>query len=627
MTDSAPLLPRPQMSMTSPLGDGVLVPAALGLEEALSEPFLCILDVVSKRATIDPNQLLFQPVCAMLQSRDGVERHVHGLVRRLAATGSVGRDLCGYRMEIVPALWFLTQTEDCRIFENKTTQDIVDTILGEHKVKVTFRVAAGKPRPFTAQYNETDLDFITRLMQEDGWFYWFVHDAASHTLIIADTTGSFAKIPDGPLRPGPGEQVDVLATWQPADAVTLGKVSMADYDPEEPNTAPQGETATTLSTPGGEQRDPFHWPALARSSDDVRQLTRRRMEAAEVAATLSHGAAFNPAFQPGGRISVIERPGAAATDFLLARVSHQASNDTWRNGTSAPAYANSFTVFPAKLPWRPQQTVRRPRMEGIHSALVIGPEGQEIHTDKLGRVKLRFRWDRRGDATAGGAIWVRVMRPWADGNTGWSFIPRVGSEVAVAFVDGDPDRPVVVGQLHNAADLPPWPLPDQKTRSGLRTRSTPDGGSDDYSELSFDDRKGAEQVFLHAQRDLAVEVEHDATHQIDNNRSVTLKQGNDTLTVQQGSRTVDVTSGNHTIKSNTGDIAIKTSLGAVSIEAMKTITLKVGGSSITLSQSGVTIKGMIVQVQGQATTSVQGPIVKLSADGMLTAAGGVIMLN
>jgi type VI secretion system secreted protein VgrG len=219
------------------------------------------------------------------------------------------------------------------------------------------------------------------------------------------------------------------------------------------------------------------------------------------------------------------------------------------------------------------------------------------------------------------------MQAWSGANAGWTFIPRVGTEVGVSFVDGDPDRPIVVGQIHNGDQRPPWTLPDQKTRSGLRTRSSPKGGDENCSEFWFDDKKGSEMVHLHAEKDLTVEVENDAKYAIDQNRATTIKQGNDTVTVQQGSRTVDVPMGDHTIKSNKGNIAIKTALGAVSIEAMQSITLKVGQSAITLDQAGVTIKGMTVKVEGQVMTSIKAPMTQIDADGMLKASGGIMMLN
>src|SRR3984885_2841476 len=639
------------LSMTSPLGKDVLIPTAFAAEEALSQPFLCAIDLVSARDQIDPDDLLHRPVCLILRLTECPPRYVHGLVRRFASTGPLTRGMFGYRMEIVPSLWFLTQTEDCRIFENKTTKDIVQTILNEHSVRFSFRVGSTPQRPLTVQYNETDLNFVMRLMAEEGWFYLFRHDASSHTMIITESNTSFNKVPDGTVSLGPSEGLNTISEWHQGRATAHGKVMLGDYDPEKPSTALSGETSTTATTAGASERDPFHWPARALKSDQISQRTRQRMEAAEAEASLAHGKGFNPNFFAGGRISV---QAGDSKEFLLARVSHRATDETWWNGPNQPHYSNTFQAFPSALPWRPAPAIKRPRMEGLHSAVVIGPEGQEIHTDELGRVKLRFRWDRRSDATPGGAVWVRVMQAWSGANAGWTFIPRVGTEVGVSFLDGDPDRPIVVGQIHNGEQHPPWTLPDQKTRSGLRTRSTPNGGDQNCSEFWFDDKKGSEMVHLHAEKDLSVEVENDAKYDIDQNRTATIKQGNDTttveqgnraatikqgndtITVQQGNRTVDVTMGDHTIKStqgnisvqtNMGNIAVKTAMGAVSIEAMQSLTLKVGQSTITIDQMGVTIKGMTVKLEGQVMTSIKAPITQIDADGMLKASGGIMMLN
>jgi type VI secretion system secreted protein VgrG len=649
------------LSLTTPLGANVLLPANMVVEEALSEPFVCSVEAVSAREQIDPDGLLHQPVCLIVRQADCEPRHVHGLVRRFASTGPTGRGMHGYRLEVVPTLWFLTQTEDCRIFEKKATKDIVQTILTEHGVRFAFRVGATPVRPLTVQYNETDLDFILRLMAEEGWFFIFRHEASSHTMVITESNTSFNKVPNGTVSIGPDVGLHTLSAWQPGRATAHGKVMLGDYDAEQPSTALHGETSTTARTAGAAERDPFHWPARALNSDAISQRTRRLIEGAEAAAALAHGSGFNANFFAGGRIQVSARPGDSG-EFLLVRVSHHATDETWWNGPNPPSYRNTFQACPSALPWRPAQTVRRPQMEGLHSAVVIGPDGQEIHTDALGRVKLRFRWDRRGDASAGDGVWVRVMQAWSGANAGWTFIPRVGTEVGVSFLDGDPDRPIVVGQIHNGEQHPPWMLPDQKTRSGLRTRSTPNGGEQNCSEFWFDDKAGSEMVLLHAEKDLSVEVENDAKYQIDHsrttaikqddtltvkmgdrsatleqgddavtvkqgNRSATITRGNDTVTVQQGNRTVDVPMGNHTIKSNMGDIAIKTAMGSVSIEAMQTITLKVGQSTITLDQAGVTIKGMTVKVEGHIMSSIKAPITQIDADGMLKASGGIMMLN
>lgn len=619
------------LSMTSPLGPDVLVPVGLELEEGLSQPFVGVAELISTRESIDPDGLLHQLVCVSINLRSGISRQVHGLVRHFAATGPMKlRGVFGYRAEIVPRLWFLSQTEDCRVFENKTTKEIVEAVLKDHNVPAAFRTETTPQRPFTMQYNESDLDFVLRLMQDEGWFYFFSDMAfesqggqklPAGTLVISDRVTSVRKGDLGKFVVGTGENLDTFASWHPARATAYGKVRRDDYDPEKPGSNPKDTSSTTQRTAGAPARSSYHWPAGSRDQEVIGKRTRHRMEAAEAEAALAHGAGFDPLLTAGARIQV------DADTFVVHSVSHHVKDESWYNAPAPLSYRNSFSAFPAKLPWRPAPTTPRPRMDGIYSAVVTGPEGQEIHTDELGRVKLRFRWDYRGDGKVSTAVWVRVTQPWGGNNTGWSFIPRVGTEAAVAFLDGDPDRPVVIGQFHNGTERPPWALPENKTRTGLRTRSTPNGGSSDFSELWFDDRKGAEQVMLHSQRDLTVEAENDATHQIGNDRKVTVQKGDDSLSVEQGSRTVDVPRGNHTIKSTSGDIIIKTTGGSISVEAMQSLTLKVGQSSITLDQAGVTIKGVMVKVEGQAMANVKAPLTQLDADGLLKATGGIMMLN
>jgi len=622
----------PLLKLTSPLGENVLVPLSLTLVEALNEPFLCTLDVASGQAAIAPDKLLGQPVSLEMrpQGQDdagGKPRAVHGLVRRFVATGphEEERDTFGYRLEIVPRLWFLSQAEDCRIFENKSAEEILTQLFKEAGFEATFRVAKPHPRPFTVQYNETNLAFATRLIEEEGWLYFFEHTKDKHTLVVADSTASFKKVPHGKVASQPGGASDFLTAWQPGRITGPAKITLADYEPEHPSDdAKQSVNSKSASDPLASVREVFHWPARSLKTDADRGNARLLMEAEEVAAAMAEGEGINEHFVPGARITVADLAGGK--DFLICRVEHHANGGAATNMSEAAGYRNSFQAFPADMPFRPRRTVPRPRMDGLYSAMVIGPADEEIHTDELGRVKIRFRWDHRKDATAGGEIWVRVMQSWAGMGAGWQFIPRVNTEVAVAFVDGDAERPVVVGQLYNGDFKPPFTLPAQKTRSGLRTRSTPRGGSQDFSELWFDDKAGKEMVQLHAQKDLNVEVENDATYAIDNDRTTTVRN-DDKLTVQQGSRTVDVPLGDHTIKSQTGNITIRTAAGAISVEALQSITLKVGQSVVKLDPSGVTIQGPMVKVEGQALTSLKGAITKLDADGMLQATAGIMMLN
>ncbi|HEX2943574.1 MAG TPA: contractile injection system protein, VgrG/Pvc8 family [Rhodopila sp.] len=276
---------------------------------------------------------------------------MHTVSRRDAT--ALARGMFGYRLEIVSALWFLGQTEDCRIFENKSTRDIIQTILSEHGIRFAFRVGDTPPRQLIVQYNKTDLNFIMRLMEDEGWFYLFRHETASHTLVVTESKTSFNQVPDGTviLRPGSGRTTP--SAWHQGRTTAHGKMTLSDYDPEKPATPLGAETSTTMGTAGAAQRDPFRWPARAFKRDQIQQRTRQRIEAEEAEAALAHGAGFNPGFFAGGRIQVIDQPDAKPRAFLLPRVIHEAADGIWCNDPAPPCYKNIFVGFPADLPWRP----------------------------------------------------------------------------------------------------------------------------------------------------------------------------------------------------------------------------------------------------------------------------------
>jgi len=247
---------------------------------------------------------------------------------------------------------------------------------------------------------------------------------------------------------------------------------------------------------------------------------------------------------------------------------------------------------------------------------VLAPSGEEIHTDDQGRVKIRFFWDWREDATADSSDWVRVVQPWGGNQWGGQFIPRVNTEVAVAFMDADPDRPVVVGGFYNGNDRPIFPV-GQKTKLGFRSRSVTKGGTDAFNELTFDDKKDSELFFLHAQKDMTTEVEHDQKLSVGNDRTVDIV-GNEKVTLKQGSQTTEL---------KLGDVSLKVDVGSITMEALQSITLKVGQSSVTLDQTGVTVKGMMISIAGQIQTEVKAVMTSVSGDAMLTLKGGITMIN
>ena len=626
--DDALAFAQGTLSIATPLGEGALLPVAFGVEEAISAPYVAVVDLVSPLRRLDLGRILHAAVCVTLRRPDWPERCFHGVVRRFVATGPVVEGLWGYRAEIVPKLWFLSQTEDCRVFQNMDAGQIIETLLREGGVdRFELRLFGDRPaREYTVQFNESDLTFITRLLEEEGWFYFFEHVAASHNLIISDANTVFRPIPRPSLaiQHGAGNAPDCLASWQPVRAVTHGAVKQADYDPAAPAKNLDAAQATQLRTPGAEARHLFHWPGLTTDSAQLAARVRRQMEAAEAAVSLFEGSGCHPGFVPGGRITVVSDVSGTPRDYVLRSVVHQASDERPLHADAPSYYRNSCTAFPAALSWRPPVETPRPRMDGVHSALVIGPEGEEVYTDKLGRVKVRFRWDRRGDATATGSCWVRVVQPWAGPGWGWQFLPRVGTEVAVAFMDGDCDRPVIVGALFNGDDAPPFLLPAQRTRSGLRSRSMPRGGRGEFSEFSFDDKRGEELVLLHAQRDLRVEAEHDAALEVGHCR-VERVRGDETAEIGQDRRTT--VGGSDTIHVKNGDRVLVADSGAVRVQAGDAIELQVGSNGIRIDHSGVTITATIVKVAGTAMVEVKSPLAAVKADGMLTLEGGIVLLN
>ncbi len=573
---------QPLLLLTSPLGDdtlpvqeGTLHATRLAAVERLSAPFEITLTVVSSERSIDPNELLFQPVCVTVRRDHGLDRYFNGIVCKMDAIGFAERGRWHYRLVVVPRLWFLAQTTDCRIFQQKTSVEILQTLFAEHRVDaVEFRIYGTQPvREYTTQFNESDLDFAHRLLQESGYFYFFEHTPSAHTLIVTDGNQAFKPLE----RPTHwvvhnGNNVDIFDTWCESLRTTYGSVRLQDYDPVKPSTPVLGQQATTLTTAGAAERDVFRWPAMTPENAIAGDRARFRMEAAEAAASLREGHGFDPQLCPGYRFSLGRDPftGAENVDHAIHGTKHMAVDETWLAGTNPPEYDCHFTCFLQTTTWREELSIPRPAMTGIFSAIVLGDDGEEIHADQLARIKVRPLFDYRKDTVANMAIWIRILNAWAGNTWGWQHLPRVGTEVGISFMNGDPDNPVVVGCFYNQEMLPVFPIPQHQTRQGFRSRSTLHGSSSEFSELSFDDLKGQELVYLHAQKDHTVEVENDQSVTIGHDRTV-------------------VTTHDDSLTSKTGNISISATTGAVTITAAQSITLRVDGSTITITPESITV--------------------------------------
>ncbi len=625
------------LSLTTALPAGTLRPVAFQAEEAISQPFSLRVEMVSTERSIDPDTLLYKPACLTVHHQHAGDRWFHGLIRSFAASGEPSRGSWSYTAEIVPRLWFLGQTSDCRIFQGRKVVDILTDLCGEVGQALTVKLFGDKTvREYLTQYNETDLSFITRLLEGEGYHFHFLHNSANHTLVVTDQNQGFPASPKPSLHVlHEGGGPDVLTEWRRAQGTAHGKVRLLDYDPAQPGTKPTGQQATTLGAGGTGLRDVFQWPALHLASGDVTARARIMMEAAEAGSLLRESGGENNLFTAGSRFLLAKDPfsGAAGVEYVIRRISHYGRDESWITGADTAEYRNQLTAFPVTTAWRQPMATPRPAMAGVYAGIVLGPDGTEIHSDSLGRVKVQLFFDHRAETSADKAVWARVMQPWAGNTWGWQHLPRVGTEVAVGFMDGDPDRPVVLGGLYNGEMKPVFPIPAEQTKSGLRTRSSKNGGTDTFSELSFDDKKGTERVFFHAERDMDVEVEHDQTLLVTNDRTHTVKQketteigDSQTNTIKNG-RTTTVNAAGDKLTVKAGDLAIQTSTGAITMEAMTSITLKVGQSSITIDQKGVAIAGMVVTVEGQMKTSIKGLMTDVGGDAMLTVKGAITMIN
>jgi type VI secretion system secreted protein VgrG len=381
-----------------------------------------------------------------------------------------------------------------------------------------------------------------------------------------------------------------------------------------------------------------------------------RIEEREADSFIIRGESRCRAFQPGYKFTLQKhfRPDTNQ-DYVLLSVTHDALDTTFRTSNLAAAsYANTYVAIPKTIPYRPPRVTRKPTVQGVQTALVVGKSGEEIWVDNYGRVKVQFYWDRVGQKDDTSSCWIRVAQIWAGKNWGWITIPRIGQEVIVDFLEGDPDKPIITGRVYNAEMMPPYTLPDNQTQSGILSRSSKGGAAANANEIRFEDKKDSEEIHINAEKDMSTVVEHDDTQTVQNDRTITVKgkhtetitkdttividEGNHSLTLNQGNQSIELKQGNQSTKLDMGDQSTtlsmgnqstkldlgnqstKLDLGAISMEAMQSITLKVGGNSITIDQTGVTIKGILISVEGNAITSIKG-------DAMLQMQGGITMIN
>lgn len=609
--------------------------------------------------------------------------------------------------EVRPWLWFLTKTRGNRIFQALSVPEIIKSVLGDHGFTsdVTDRLQESySVREYCVQYRESDFDFISRLMEEEGIYYYFRQEEKRLKLVLADGIRAHQTVKGKAEVPfyfrehlGYRRDKDHVFEWSGRTGVTSGKVTLEDYDFEKPKSDLKTVKSIPLGKHAHKKYEIYDYPGHYRQPETGAGRALVRIEA-EAARHLRSRAVGNlRGLRAGNTFALRKHPRSEVNqEYLTVSMVHhlQIETDyedaeTRQNpflerdespGAKDPeegrhdTYRCEFEVIPIKVPFRAPLATRWPAISGLHTAVVTGPKGEEIYTDKYGRIKVQFHWDRLGKGDDKTTCWVRCVMPWTGKNWGMISVPRVGQEVVIQFEEGDPDRPICTGMLYNADTMPPYALPENMTRTGIQTRSTKDGGATNYNELVFEDKKGEEFVRLHAEKNFWHTVENDSvvrigldkkdpgdlTQTIHRHKTETIKTGdhtfivesgnqtifvktnhdetiegtcdqtitgNTTQTIKQGNLTREVSMGNEDVKVSMGNYSLKTSLGSISEEAMQKIEMKVGTSSITIDQMGVTIKGMMIKIEGTAMLQAKAPMSTVKGDAILILKGGMTMIN
>ena len=536
------------MEISTALGDDALLFHALNGREELGRLFEYQLDLLSDDAGVKFDAILGTSVTVKLALPNGDPRFFNGFVTRFGQVGTFGR-YARYSATVRPWLWFLTRTADCRIFQDMTVPDIIKKVFGDEKAADFEDKLTGKYHkwPYCVQYRETDFNFVSRLMEQEGIYYYFKHVDGRHTLVLADAPSchdpfpGFEEIPYREDNDDSGDDTDSVTGWTFESVIQPGVFAHDDHDFERPSV----ELLVKKSHARGHDHadyEVYDFPGEYIQKPDGEQYVAARIE--ELAAQFEiAGAATNARGLASGRTFKLAEHTRddQNREYIVLSATYALEYSEYESlpDSADTGYACSFECMTSKQQFRPQRTTPKPAVQGPQSAVVVGPSGEEIYTDKYGRIKVQFHWDRLGKKDENSSCWVRVSYPWAGKNFGAIHIPRIHQEVLVDFLEGDPDEPVVIGRVYNAEQMPPWDLPDNKTQSGILTRSSKGGSAANANAIRFEDKKGSEQVWIHAEKNQDIEVESDETHWVGHDRRKTIDHDETTHVKHDRTETVD----------------------------------------------------------------------------------------
>lgn len=631
--------------------DGVaseLKVVGFGGNEAISQLFEFRVDIASEDAEIAFDAMLGKACLLEIASGAG-SRFVHGMIRRFGRTGQ-GLRVTYYSVDLVPVHWLLTKRQRSRIFQSNTCSEmtvsgiikkvLADAGIPEDKCRWALQ-GSYAAREYVVQYRETEFDFISRLMEEEGIFYFFEHAADGHKMVLADSPVAHVtsaidaecvyREPTGLVPDN-----DTLFALRDSAEIQVGATRLKDFDFIKTQTNlganASGDAYTALEI--------SDYPGNYAEKDAGTRLAKLRLEEQQCRKHILHMSGSVRGLMSGFKFTLAEHPTEALNrEYLVTHISQHATQPQSVGEESMGAgatYEIDLQVVPSDVPFRAPRVTRRPTVTGSQTALVVGPSGEEIYTDKYGRVKVQFHWDLEGKYDENSSCWIRVSQGMAGGQYGIMFLPRVGQEVVVDFLEGDPDRPIVTGRVFNNEQMPPYALPDEKTKSTIKTNSSKGGGG--TNEIMFEDLKDSEKILVSAQKDLHIRVTNDRVENVDHNRHLTVKENKFELVKQNKHEEVKLDlnqkvggklslsiagdfgeeiGGNHSEKT-TGKIYLKSDQEIV-IEAASGVTLKCGGNFVKVDSSGVSILGTQVKLNSGGSAGSGSPASLTSPEATIEA--------
>jgi len=556
-----------RVTIRTPLGEQLHFRQLRGSEE-LSQLFSFDIDLRSESRDIDPKALLGKTATVEIETQGGGRRYLDGLVTRFGMQGQDHR-FYSYHLRLQPWLWVATRRQDFKIFQFKTVPQIVEEVLSRYGYPLQMKLTRSyRSWDYCVQYGESDFDFVSRLLEHEGAYYYFQHASGQHTLVIADDIVAChdplpgaATIPFYPPEKSATADRENIHAWSLGEEIKPGRYYNDDYDFKKP----RSDLSNMRQQPPGYAHDAYEiyeWPGGYVQHGDGEQYARVRLQEGLTGHSTVKGESRHRSLAPGYTFNLENYPrGDQNRQYLITGVTYHLHENPGSSSINSakPGEALqhneengsfqkfSLTAQPTSLPYTPARKTPKPRTTGPQTAVVVGPAGEEIWTDEYGRIKVQFHWDRLGAMDEHSSCWVRVATSWAGSGFGAVSIPRIGHEVVIDFLNGDPDYPIVTGSVYNAANMPPWALPGNATQSGIKTRSSKGGaagdgmknGGGDANAIRFEDKKGAEQLWLHAQKDQLIEVENDEDHWVGQDRRKTIDRDETNVIHRDRTETVD----------------------------------------------------------------------------------------